>query len=116
MSYMGAYPSDPYNQQPGGYGPGGGFGHRPNEKNAFGGWALGLGMVSVFCCIGPLAAIPAIIVGFLGVLAANEGRATNKGMSIIGIVMGVIAIMLTIIVFSSGFYQDIEDIFESYWT
>ena len=116
MSYMGAYPSGPYNQQSGGYGPGGGFGHRPNEKNAFGGWALGLGMASVFCGIGPLAAIPAIIVGFLGVLAANEGRATNKGMSIIGIVMGVLAIMLTIIVFSSGFYQDIEDIFESYWT
>ena len=90
--------------------------HRPNEKNAFGGWALGLGMASVFCGLGLLAAIPAIIVGFLGVLAANEGRATNKGMSIIGIVMGVLAIMLTIIVFSSGFYQDIEDIFESYWT
>ena len=116
MSYMGAYPSGPYNQQSGGYGPGGGFGHRPNEKNAFGGWALGLGMASVFCGFGLLAAIPAIIVGFLGVLAAIEGRATNKGMSIIGIVMGVIAIMLTIIVFSSGFYQDIEDIFESYWT
>ena len=47
-------------------------------------------------------------------LAANEGRATNKGMSIIGIVMGVLAIMLTIIVFSSGLYQNIEDIFESY--
>ena len=59
-------------------------------------------------------ALPAIIVGFLGVLAANEGRATNKGMSIIGIVMGVLAIMLTIIVFSSGLYQNIEDIFESY--
>ena len=32
MSYMGAYPSGPYNQQSGAYGTGGAIGHRPNEK------------------------------------------------------------------------------------
>ena len=113
MSYMGAYPSGPYNQQSGGYGPGGGFGHRPNEKNAFGGWALGLGMASVFCGIGLLAAIPAIIVGFLGVLAANEGRATNKGMSIAGIVLSLAGTVLNIVLYMTGVTAQLTSGFQS---
>ena len=92
MSNMGPYPGGQYNPQPGGYVPGG-FGPRPDEKNSLGGWALGLGIASFVCC-GIFTGIPAIIVGFLGMQAANEGRATNKGMSIAGIALGILSIVL----------------------
>jgi len=87
MSNMSPYPDGQYYQQPGGYVPGG-FGPRPDEKNSLGIWSLGLGLVSFFCC-GFITGIPAIIVGYLGIQAANEGRATNKGMSIAGIVLSL---------------------------
>ena len=102
MSDMGAYPSGPYNQQPGGYGP------RPDEKNSLGGWALGLGIASLFCC-SIFTGIPAMILGYLGMQAANEGRATNKGMSIAGIVMGALSIVFLIIYLASGMYERVLD-------
>ena len=112
MSDMGAYPSGPYNQQPGGYGPAGygpgGYGPRPDEKNSLGGWALGLGIASLFCC-SIFTGIPAMILGYLGMQAANEGRATNKGMSIAGIVMGALSIVFLIIYLASGMYERVLD-------
>ena len=126
MSDMGAYPSGPYNQQPGGYGPNGGpynqqpagygpagygpggYGPRPDEKNSLGGWALGLGIASLFCC-SIFTGIPAMILGYLGMQAANEGRATNKGMSIAGIVMGALSIVFLIIYLASGMYERVLD-------
>ena len=131
MSDMGAYPSGPYNQQPGGYGPNdgpynqqpagygpagygpagygpGGYGPRPDEKNSLGGWALGLGIASLVCC-SIFTGIPAIILGVLGMQAANEGRATNKGMSIAGIVMGALSIVFLIIYYATGMYERVLD-------
>ena len=131
MSDMGAYPNGSYNQQPGGYGPNGGpynqqpagygpagygpagygpggYGPRPDEKNSLGGWALGLGIASLFCC-SIFTGIPAIILGVLGMQAANEGRATNKGMSIAGIVMGALSIVFLIIYLASGMYERVLD-------
>lgn len=131
MSDMGAYPNGSYNQQPGGYGPNGGpynqqpagygpagygpagygpggYGPRPDEKNSLGGWALGLGIASLFCC-SIFTGIPAIILGVLGMQAANEGRATNKGMSIAGIVMGALSIVFLIIYLASGMYEKVLD-------
>lgn len=78
----------------GGYGP-------STEKNNLGNWALGLGIASFVCC-GLLAGIPAAIVGYLGLQAANEGKATNKGFSIAGIVLGALSIVWTIIALSTG--------------
>ena len=107
MSNMGPYPNGQYNQQPGGYGPGGyggGFGSRPDEKNSLGGWALGLGIASLVCCT-IFTGIPAMIVGYLGVQAANEGRATNKGMSIAGIVMGALSIVFLIVYYATGMHE-----------
>ena len=78
------------------YGPsaywGGVYDPRRYEDNALGGWALGLGIASVFfnCYLGALCGIPAIVVGVKGMRAADEGRATNKGMSIAGVAMGSI--------------------------
>lgn len=131
MSDMGAYPNGSYNQQPGGYGPNGGpynqqpagygpagygpagygpggYGPRPDEKNSLGGWALGLGIASLFCC-SIFTGIPAIILGVLGMQAANEGRATNKGMSIAGIVMGALSIVFAILYFATGMYESVLD-------
>ena len=100
MSNMGPYPEGQYNQQPGGYVPGG-FGPRPDEKNSLGVWSLWLGIASFLCC-GLLTAIPSIIVGYLGIQAANEGRATNKGMSIAGIVLSVVGTVLAIVLYATG--------------
>lgn len=131
MSDMGAYPNGSYNQQPGGYGPNGGpynqqpagygpagygpagygpggYGPRPDEKNSLGGWALGLGIASLVCC-SIFTGIPAIILGVLGMQAANEGRATNKGMSIAGIVMGALSIVFLIIYYATGMYERVLD-------
>ena len=108
MSNMGPYPNGQYDQQPGGYGPGGyggGFGPRPDEKNSLGGWALGLGIASLVC--GSIfTGIPAMIVGYLGMQAANEGRATNKGMSIAGIILGGLSILFLIVYVATGQLTD----------
>ena len=108
MSNMGPYPNGQYDQQPGGYGPGGyggGFGPRPDEKNSLGGWALGLGIASLVCC-SIFTGIPAMIVGYLGMQAANEGRATNKGLSIAGIILGGLSILGLIIYIASGQFTE----------
>jgi len=111
MSNMSPYPNGQYNQQPGGYVPGG-FGPRPDEKNSLGGWALGLGVAGFLCC-SIFTGIPAIVVGFLGMQAANEGRATNKGMSIAGIVLGVLSIVLQIVSYATGLNERLMSGFES---
>ena len=111
MSNMGPYPEGQYNQQPGGYVPGG-FGPRPDEKNSLGGWALGLGIASLVCC-SIVTGIPAIIVGYMGMQAANEGRATNKGMSIAGIVMGGLSMLGLIIYFATGQFTETMNTIQS---
>ena len=40
--------------------------------------------------------------GYLGIQAANEGRATNKGMSIAGIVLSVAGTVLAIVLYATG--------------
>jgi hypothetical protein len=111
MSNMSPYPNGQYNQQPGGYVPGG-FGPRPDEKNSLGNWALGLGVAGFLCC-SIFTGIPAIIVGFLGMQAANEGRATNKGMSIAGIALGVLSIVLLIVSYAAGLNERLLSGFDS---
>lgn len=99
-----AYPSGQpgYQQYPGQAQPGGGYapGMTPfgasTEKNNLGGWALGLGIASLVCC-GLFTGIPAIILGYLGMQAAKEGRASNKGMAIAGLIMGSLSAVGSII-------------------
>lgn len=71
---------------------------RRYEANALGGWALGLGIASIFMnCLylGAVPGVPAIIVGINGMRAADEGRASNKGLSIAGVVMGAIGSVIS---------------------
>ena len=70
---------------------------RRHEANALGGWALGLGIASIVAsCLsfGLILGISAIVVGVLGMRAANEGRASNKGLSIAGVVTGAIGAVI----------------------
>ena len=99
-AYPGGQPG--YQQYPSQAQPGGGYtpGMSPfgasTEKNNLGGWALGLGIASLVCC-GIFTGIPAIILGYLGMQAANEGRASNKGMAIAGLIMGSLSAVGSII-------------------
>lgn len=108
----GSYPSDPgYPQysnqpQPGVYAPGMSPYGPSAEKNALGGWALGLGIASLLCCI---TGIPAIVLGGLGIQAANEGRASNKGMAIAGLVMGLLSIVWVIFALTTDIMGSIFD-------
>ena len=88
-----------YPAQPGGYVPG--MSPYSTEKNNLGGWALGLGIAGLVCC-GVFTGIPAIILGYNGMQAADQGRATNKGVATAGLVLGVISIVWTIIALSTG--------------
>ena len=111
----GSYPSDPgYPQypnqpQPGVYAPGMSPYGPSTEKNALGGWALGLGIASLACCGSLLIGVPAIVLGILGIQAANEGRASNKGMAIAGLIMGVLSIVATVIAWTTGIMSSILD-------
>ena len=98
------YPPPAYGPYPP-YGPGVYWGPlydpRRHEANALGGWALGLGVASICICLyfGAILGIPAIIVGVKGMRAADEGRASNRGVSIAGVVTGVIGTAI-----SAGFF------------
>ena len=109
--YSQAY-GQPYSQQypytPSSYGPyppygqgvywGAPYDPRRHEANALGGWALGLGIASIVAnCFyfGLILGVPAIVVGVLGVGAANEGRASNKGLSIAGVATGAIGAIIS---------------------
>ena len=94
------YPSPSYGPYPP-YGQGVYWGvpydPRRHEANALGGWALGLGITSIVAnclSLGLILGISAIVVGVLGMRAANEGRASNKGLSIAGVVTGGIGAVI----------------------
>jgi hypothetical protein len=57
-----------------------------------------VGFVLAFACgIGGVAAVLAIVFGFLGMSKAKTMGGTGKGMSIAGIVLGIVAILLSIL-------------------
>lgn len=83
----GAYPQQPY----GAYGA-------VYPKNSLGIWALVLGLVALVAQCYFVAGIPAIIVGRQGQRAADEGLANNRGMSTAGVVLGWVAVGLSLLV------------------
>ena len=70
-------------------------------RNGFGIAALVLGILALVGCWSAIAGIVlgvlALIFGILGVRRANRGVATNKGVSIAGIVTGAIGLVLGIL-------------------
>lgn len=67
-------------------------------QNGMGIAALVLGIVGFFTCV---TAVLAIIFGAIGISKANAGRATNKGMATAGLVLGIVAVGLWVIVIAS---------------
>ena len=92
------YPPPSYGQYPP-YGPGMYWGPlydpRRHEANALGGWALGLGIASIFINCMYLGAVLGVPAGIKGMHAADEGRASNKGVSIAGVVTGAIGSVIS---------------------
>jgi hypothetical protein len=77
---------------PTGYGPMAG-----TEKNGLGTWALVLGIVSFFCG-GFITGIVAVILGKQSKKAQANGQATNGNLGQIGMVLGWIAIVISVLV------------------
>ncbi|WP_019137283.1 DUF4190 domain-containing protein [Cellulomonas massiliensis] len=71
-----------------------GFGS--TEKNDLGIWALVLGIASFVLSCMFLTGIPAIILGRKAQRAADEGRANNRGMATAGLVLGWVAVGLSV--------------------
>ena len=92
------YPSaTPYGSAPGGYAqPGPGYG-AAYPKNSLAVWSLVLGIVSFVLSCGFLTGIPAVIVGNNAKKAVARGEANNGGMATAGVILGWIAIALSVL-------------------
>ena len=83
------------------------FGQPPagQAKNGLGVAALVLGILAAltgFFVIGGLFGVVAIVLGFLGRGRAKRGEATNGGLALAGIILGVIGVLLTAAVIAIG--------------
>ncbi|MGI5186639.1 DUF4190 domain-containing protein [Promicromonospora sp. CA-289599] len=98
--YQQAGSPGPYQPHEGQYGAPYGYA-APAEKNALGVWSLVLGILSIFmlftCFVGFLAAIPALITGYMSRKANKEGLADNPGLALGGIITGWVTIGLTVL-------------------
>lgn len=90
-----------YGQDPAGYAQGLGYGAPPaRPRNGFGIAALVLGLLALvlsWTVIGGIIfGILALIFGLLGRARAKRGESTNGGLSIAGVVLGVIGLLIAI--------------------
>lgn len=100
----------PYQDAPAGQGgypayAGQGGYDRPAPKNGVGIAALVLGILAVltgFFVIGGLLGLVAVVLGFIGSGRAKRGLATNRGMAITGIVLGLVGIVIAVAVIAFG--------------
>ncbi|MBO3085830.1 DUF4190 domain-containing protein [Cellulomonas fengjieae] len=103
----------PYGQAPGGYGqPAPGYG-ATYPKNSLGVWSLVLGIVSFVLSCGLFTGIPAVIVGNNAKKAVARGEANNGGMATAGVILGWVAIALSVlgaillaVLFSNAEFRD----------
>ena len=103
-------PQQPYQPPPGGAYPGGypppppqpysGFTPPPiGPKNGLGIAALIVAIIALFSVVGGLVlGVVAIILGVLGLQRARRGEATNGGIAIAGIVLGILSIIEAVVV------------------
>lgn len=90
-----------YGQNSAGYGQGFGYGAPPvRPRNGFGIAALVLGLLALvlsWTIIGGIIfGILALIFGLLGRARAKRGESTNGGLSVAGVVLGVIGLLIAI--------------------
>ncbi|WP_353709190.1 DUF4190 domain-containing protein [Cellulosimicrobium sp. ES-005] len=94
----GAQPQYPGQQYPGQQYPAGAYGAPPYyPKNNLAIWSLVLGIASFVLSCGFFTGIPAVIVGNAAKRAVAEGQADNDGMATAGIILGWVAIALSVI-------------------
>ena len=60
--------------------------------------ALVLGILSIFC-LGPLGGVLAVVFGVLGMNKAKQMGGTGHGMSIAGLILGIVGTILSVIAF-----------------
>jgi hypothetical protein len=94
-------PSVSYGQNPAGYSQGPGYGAPPvRPRNGFGIAALVLGLLALVLSLtvigGIIFGILALIFGLLGRARAKRGESTTGGLSIAGVVLGVIGLLIAI--------------------
>lgn len=103
-AYPGSYPPPP--PQPyAGYTP-----PPPAPKNGLGIAALVIAIIGLFTVFGGLIlGIVAVILGFIGWGRARRGEATNGGVAIAGIVLGVLGLIVSIVavIVVVSFFQDV---------
>ena len=99
------YPPPPGGGYPGGYpppppAPYSGFTPPPvGPKNGLGIAALVVAIIALFSVVGGIVlGVVAIILGVLGLQRARRGEATNGGIAIAGIVLGILSIIEAIVV------------------
>jgi Domain of unknown function (DUF4190) len=106
-AYTGSYPQPPpqYPPPPPQYPPPppqpySGFAPPPTgPKNGLGVAALVVAIIALFSVVGGvLLGVVAIILGFLGLGRARRGEATNGGVAVAGIVLGLVSIIEAIVV------------------
>jgi hypothetical protein len=79
---------------PGGYG---GYNLQATEKNAWGVAALVLAIAGVTLVPG-IGSILGVVFGHLGLKAAKEGRADNRGVALAGVIVGYVGLALTLVI------------------
>ena len=90
------YPAQP--QYPGQQYPAGAYGAPPYyPKNSLAIWSLVLGIAAFVLSCGFVTGIPAVIVGNAAKRAVAEGQADNDGMATAGIILGWVAIGLSVV-------------------
>lgn len=115
------YPQYPQYPQPGGAYPGGypppppppyaGYTPPPAApKNGLGIASLVVAIIALFSVVGGVVlGVVAIILGVLGVQRAKRGEATNRGIAIAGIVLGILSIIeaIVLIVLFGWFFNEV---------
>jgi hypothetical protein len=94
------YPGQQYlgQQYPGQQYPAGAYGAPPYyPKNSLAIWSLVLGIAAFVLSCGFVTGIPAVIVGNAAKRAVAEGQADNDGMATAGIILGWVAIGLSVV-------------------
>jgi hypothetical protein len=89
-------PAPPYGQPP--YGAPGGFG-QPQQTSPLAIVSLVLGILGVPCCTFFLFGIAAVVTGLLArqQIDASQGRLKGNGMAMAGVILGALAIVISLV-------------------
>lgn len=86
---MSEYPEFPHQAPP--TGP-----YQPQPENGLGLAAMIVGIAS-FVMLAPLSSTAAIILGIMGLGRARQGRATNRGQALAGLICGIVTLVLGLV-------------------